>query len=142
MIAIALGCDALPGGVPGLGASSLHNLLETCNRNDFHGFHFELATKLANQKKTLIKDPQALLCLANLLMYEKTTSSTAYMYNAPKSIKKYNEAFAAADTKVFEGPTTTVCKGCDGHEHTFLAAEGVSSCNHACKADLCRFCLG
>jgi hypothetical protein len=36
LIAIALGCDALPGGVPGLGASSLHNLLETCNRNGFH----------------------------------------------------------------------------------------------------------
>jgi hypothetical protein len=139
LIAIALGCDALPGGVPGLGASSLHNLLETCNRNGSHGFHFEFANKLATQKKALINDPHSLLCIANSLIYEKTTSSTGYMYHVPKCIEKYNEAFAAADTEVIEGPTTTVCKGCDGHEHTFLAAEGVSSCD-TCKADLCRFC--
>ncbi len=31
LIGIGLGCDALPGGVPGLGSSTLQNLLCTCN---------------------------------------------------------------------------------------------------------------
>ncbi len=63
LIAIALCCDALQY----LGASSLHNLLKTCNQNGLHGFHFEFATKLATQKKALINDPHSLLCKANSL---------------------------------------------------------------------------
>ncbi len=34
---------------------------------------------------------------------------------------------------MFDGPTINICKGCDGNEHCFLAAEGVSLCN-TCKA--------
>jgi len=100
LIALALGCDALPGGVPGLGASSLSNLLQTCNCNDVHGLHLEFATKLTSQKKALIKQPDALLCLANSLIYEKTTSVAGYMHHAPVTIEKYNEAFAAAETSL------------------------------------------
>ena len=66
LIALALGCDALPGGVPGVGASSLHNLLSTCSNSS--EMHVELAIKLATQKKALIKEPNALLCLANSLV--------------------------------------------------------------------------
>ncbi len=46
LIGIALGCDALPGGVHDLGASSLHNLICTCNLND-DDVHLQLATKLS-----------------------------------------------------------------------------------------------
>lgn len=137
LIALALGCDALPGGIPGIGASSLHNLIVTCNCSS-EG-HVELATKLAAQKKALLKDPNALLCLANSLVYEKTTSDVGYMHGIPVTIENYNKEFAAEDTEVIDGPTIIVCKGCDGHEHAFLDAEGASSCI-TCKASLCRFC--
>ena len=40
-----------------------------------------------------------------------------------------------ADCRMLEN----ICKGCDGNEHCFLAAEGVSSCN-TCKASICRIC--
>lgn len=83
LIGIALGCDALPGGVPGVGTSSLYNLLDTCHWDDLSGVHVELATKLANQKKAVVKDPQALLCLANSLIYERTSSGIGYMFGAP-----------------------------------------------------------
>ena len=137
LIALALGCDALPGGVPGVGASSLHNILSTCNNSS--EAHVELATKLANQKKALVKEPKALLCLANSLVYEKTKSDVGYMHGIPTSIEKYNKAFASEHTEVVEGPPIIVCKGCDGTAHEFLEAEGVSLCM-TCKASLCRFC--
>jgi hypothetical protein len=139
LMALALGCDALPWGVPGVGASSLHNLLQACNWNDSQDLHLEFATKLASLKKSVVRDPNALLCLANSLVYEKTTSEIGYMHHAPNTIEKYNEAFAAVETQVFDGPPMVICKGCNGHEHAFLEAEGVSSCA-TCKASLCRFC--
>lgn len=139
LIAIALGCDALPGGVPGVGASSLRNLLDKCNWNNPSGVHVDFAVKLANQKRALVKDPQALLCIANSLIFEKTNSETGYMYEIPRSLESYNKEFSAPETDIFPGPHTVVCKGCDGQEHIFLEAEGVSTCM-TCKASLCRFC--
>lgn len=140
LIAIALGCDALPGGVPGVGTTSLHNLLGACNWNNQLTLLEELSKKLANQNKATIKDANALLCLVNSLIYEKTNSEVGYMYNIPASIERYNEAFAAEETQIVDGPTVIICKGCDGHEHAFLEAEGVSTCVK-CKARLCRFCI-
>ncbi len=61
------------------------------------------------------------------------------MNDVPTSIEKYYKAFTSAETLVFDGPTVIVCKGCDGHEHAFLEAEGVSSCV-TCNWSLCRFC--
>ena len=139
LIALALGCDALPGGVPGVGAKSLHDLLGTCNL-DSSGMYVELASKITSQKKAVIRDPQALLCLANSLIYEKTTSEIGYMYDPPASIEKYNEAFAAAHTEVLDGPAMIICKGCNGRHHAFLEAEGVSLCA-MCNASLCRYCV-
>jgi hypothetical protein len=48
LIAIALGCDALPGGVPGMGDSSLPKLLRTCNWKILSAVHGELSMKVAN----------------------------------------------------------------------------------------------
>jgi hypothetical protein len=95
--------------------------------------------KLANQKKALLKSPNALLCLLNSLIYKKTNSEVGYMCNVPTSIDKYNEAFASAETQVFDGLTVIECKGCNGHEHVFLEAEGVSSCV-TYNGSLCQFC--
>jgi hypothetical protein len=134
LIALALGCDALPGGVPGVGASSLHNLLSACNNSS--EMHVELATKLATEKKAVLKQPSAILCLVNSLVYEKTNSDVGYMHSIPASIEKYNEAFAHEQTEVIDGPTIIVCKGCDGNAHAFLEAEGVSSCV-TCQAEYC-----
>ena len=49
LISICLGCDALPGGVPGLGASAVQNLLRICNWIDSSCLHLEIAKKLASQ---------------------------------------------------------------------------------------------
>ena len=140
LIAIALGCDALPGGVPGIGAGTLHKLLSACNWNDPLGVHVELAAKLAIQQKALVTDPEALLCMANSLMYEKTNSVVGYMFDIPKIIEKYNEAFASPETQLVDGPPMLMCKGCDGQEHSFLQAETVSVCL-SCQSNLCRFCM-
>jgi hypothetical protein len=88
LIALALGCDALPGGVSGVGASSLHKLLGTCNWNNMSAVHGELFMKLATQKKALLKPPNALLCLISSLIYEKTNSEVGYMSDVPTSIEK------------------------------------------------------
>ena len=51
LIDMGLGCDDLPGGMPGLGASLLQNLLRICNWSDSSGLHLEIAIKLASQKR-------------------------------------------------------------------------------------------
>ncbi len=108
--------------MPGLGASSLHNLLRTCNWNDDE-VHLQLATKLSNQKNAQIKDADAVLCIANSLFYECTTSKLGYMYQAPVMIEEYNKAFAATETLMINGPAVLKCKRCSGGCHFFLEAE-------------------
>ena len=139
LIAIALGCDALPGGVPGVGAASLSNLLTMCSNHVL--IHEKFAEILCEQRRAIVKDPQALLCIAHSLLYEKTNSDYGYMFGAPIMIEQYNVAFAAPETQVIDGPLVRVCKGCNGVSHLFLDAEGVSSCVE-CKSYLCRFVFG
>lgn len=139
LLGIALGCDVLPGGVPGLGASSLSNILSTVDL-ETDGAPFDLATKLSTVNKAQLKDAQALLCMANSLLYERTTSELGYMFESPTILEKYNEAFASPLTRLVDGPTVLQCKGCVGQCHSFLAAEGGSHCS-VCKATLCRFCI-
>jgi len=88
LIGIALGCDALSGGVPALGASVLQDLLCTCNWNDSFGLHLEIVTKLASRRKAVVKDPNVLLCLVNSIIYEKTISEVGYMHHIPERIEK------------------------------------------------------
>jgi hypothetical protein len=125
LIAIALGCDALPGGVPGVGAASLSNLLKMCQHHVL--IHQKFAEILCEQKRAIVKDPEALLCIAHSLLYEKTNSECGYMFGVPFIIEQYNEAFAAPETKLIDGPLVRVCKGSNGVAHLFLDAEGVSS---------------
>lgn len=139
LIGVSLGCDVLPGGVPGLGASSLNNILSTIDL-EADGATVDLATKLGTVKKAQLKDTQALLCIANSLVYERTTSELGYMFETPAILEKYNEAFASPVTRVVDGPTVLECKGCDGQCHSFLEAEGEETCV-TCKATLCRFCV-
>ena len=139
LIAIGLGCDAFPGGVPGLGPSSLHNLLEGCETEGAGIHHEQLAMKLCVQKRAVVKDARAILCIANSLMYEKTNSEVGYMYDVPQAIELYNKAFAAPMTQVIDGPAFLECKGCSGQAHSFLEAEGVFMCV-SCQSNLCRFC--
>ena len=140
LIGIALGCDVLPGGVPGVGASSLNNLLGTVDL-EADGAPVDLATKLSAVKKAQLKDAHALLCIANLLVYERTTSELGYMFETPAILEKYNEAFASPVTQLVDGPTVLECKGCVGQCHSFLEAEGDTTTCSVCKATLCRFCI-
>ncbi len=87
LITLALGCDALPGGVPGMGVSSLHKLLGTCNWNSLLALHGELSMTLANQKKALVKSPNALLCLVNSLIYKKRTQKLDTCTTYPDQLK-------------------------------------------------------
>ena len=100
LIAIALGCDALPGGVPGVGAASLSNLLKMCQ--DHPLIHEKFAEILCKQRRAIFKDPQALLCIAHSLLYEKTNLDSGYMFGAPIMIEQYNVAFAAPETQVID----------------------------------------
>ena len=138
LIAIALGCNVLPGGVPGVGASSLLNLLKMCQNHPM--IHVRFAEQLCKQRKAIIKDPQALLCIAHSLLYEKRNSDVGYMYNVPIMIEQYNEVFAAPVIQIIDSPIVRECKGCNGVAHLFLDAKGVSSCAE-CKSSLCRFCI-
>ena len=140
LIGIALGCDVLPGGVPGVGASSLNNLLGTVDL-EADGAPVDLATKLSAVKKAQLKDAHALLCIANSLVYERTTSELGYMFETPAILEKYNEAFASPVTQLVDGPTVLECKGCVGQCHSFLEAEGDTTTCSVCKATLCRFCI-
>ncbi len=90
----------------------------------------------------MVKDTHALLCIANLLLYEKLNSNEGHMSGVPMIIEKYNEAFAVPNTLIFDGPKVIQCRcrGCNNIEHSFLEAEGVSFCNE-CKSSLCRFCV-
>lgn len=138
LIAIALGCDALTGGVPGLGASSLYNLLQKCQPHPM--MHVDFAGKLCDQWKAVVKDPLALLCMVNSLLCEKTNSDDCYMFEVPQVLEKYNAAFAAPEMEIIDGPNLIECKGCNGVGHSFLEAEGVSLCCE-CDSSLCRFCV-
>jgi hypothetical protein len=80
------------------------------------------------------------MCLANAVLNEKQNSTIGYIYKKPESLEKYIEAFAGTETRVIVGPTVIECKGYNGQPHSFLQAEGVSSCRSR-KTILCRFCF-
>ncbi len=124
LLAIALGCYILPEGVPGLRASNLNNILKS-NQKPMEDSH-KLAKMLCQHRKSVVKDPQALLCIVNLLLYKKTNSDKGYIFGAPMSIEIHNEAFAVPDTLIVDGPRVIQCGGCSGVEHSFLEAEGSS----------------
>jgi hypothetical protein len=70
-----------------------------------------------NQKNAQIKDADAVLCIANSLFYERTTSKLGYMYQASVRIEEYNKAFAAPETHVISGSAVLECKRCSGVCH-------------------------
>lgn len=71
-----------------------------------------------------IKDPKAILCSENSLLYDM-----------PLILEQYNEAFAGPETNIIDGPLVRGCKGCNGVAHLFLDAKGMSF-----KSILCHFC--
>ena len=139
LIGIALGCDVFPGGVTGLGPSSLNNILSTIDLQA-DGAPADLATKLSIVKKAQLQNAQALLCIVNSVIYEQTTSELGYMFKTPAVLEKYNKEFASPVTQVVDGPIVLECKGCVSQCHSFLEAEGAMTCV-ACKATLCQFCI-
>jgi hypothetical protein len=74
--------------------------------------HSQFAKQLCELKRAVIKDSEALLCIANALVYKKTNSDVGYMFSAPQTIEKYSEAFAARETQILDGPSIVECKGC------------------------------
>ncbi len=88
----------------------------------------------------MVKDLQALLCVANLLLYETTNLDVGYMFGVPVFFVKYTKAFAATDTLIVNGPRVVQCRRCNYVEHSFLEAKGVSLCIE-CKSSLCCFCV-
>ena len=99
-------------------------------------------TKPINSTKNAsrIANKESILCLAESLLYEQTHHSSKFMHGAPTTLCRYNEEFAADNTKIVDGPPMVTCKGCFSYKaHHFLTAEGTASCR-GCKAILCRFC--
>lgn len=138
LLAMAVGCDACPGGVDGMGPQKALDLLNQVNKNlSGEALHDKLAEVISSIRTARVKDKDAVLCLAKSMLYEKTNHG--YMYDEPAELEQYIADFAAENTVIVDGPEIATCKGCNGISHPFLASEEVKSCAQ-CKAVLCRFC--
>ena len=72
LIAMMLGCDACPGGLPGVGPVNASKIFDKFKGKSGEQLHMELATEMSNAQNARIKDPQAILCLCHSMIYEKT----------------------------------------------------------------------
>ena len=95
LIAMMLGCDACPGGLPKIGPQKALKIFEKFKGKSGEHLHEELATAMSNVPNAPIKDPQAILCLCHSMVYEKTGQGDCdYVHGeAPKRLHKFNSDF-------------------------------------------------
>jgi hypothetical protein len=137
--AVVVGCDACPGGVSNQGAAATDRLLKKHDDKSGTHLHRSLAREISGMKGSPLSTEEAVMCVAESLLYEKTNDGGYVHGNRPRELCKYLEAFKHEDTNIIEGPLIQTCKGCTG-PHPFLDAEGVRVCA-VCNETLCRFCF-
>ena len=95
LIAMMLGCDACPGGLPKIGPQKALEIFEKFKGKSGKQLHEELATAMSNVPNAPIKDPQAILCLCHSMIYEKIGQGDCdYVHGeAPKRLHKFNSDF-------------------------------------------------
>ena len=93
-----LGCDACPGGIPGIGpkrAFEIHKEFNAKSCQSVQQLHEDLATLISKTARALIKDHQAILCLCYSMIYDKTGKGDCdYVHGeAPQQLDQYNSDF-------------------------------------------------
>ena len=139
LVGMIVGCDACPGGVEGSGPAVASELLQKHAGKTGAALHDALASDILKMKGCTIKEKDAIMCLAESILFE-TTYGGGYIHGtSPAVLGKFLEDFKSEGTEIIDGPAIESCKGCMGTSHSFLAAEGVYDCVE-CNAKLCRFC--
>ena len=143
LLAVAVGCDANPGGIHGFGPSKVGDLL-THSQSTFEDVIAELG-KLGckkdgcTEKHSHISSPLALACLVDSLLCEVTSAGP--LHDEPKQLGIHNHEFAYVGTEKVAGPDVTTCHGFPGSDsHSFITEEGVFKCS-ICQQEHCRFCI-
>lgn len=156
LFALALGCDALPGGIVGCGPQKVHSIKSTIDwTGDLVAAEEVLLTKLVDLSKHSKPNSASqvaawfsrddFVCLSNSLMYERTDMGFLTA-EPPAALEAYNAEFGFThdddhEIKDIEGPPTETCRGClTSDVHKFLKAEGSYRC-HQCRNLICRSCL-
>ena len=138
LLAMLVGCDACPGGVNNKGPKAALELLKKHDALSGPDLHTALAQDISTMAGAVVKDKDAVLCLAKSILYEKT--GRGYVHGPPDMLERYLADFASEGTMLVDGPLVETCKGCCGKLHPFLQAEGIHECN-GCKHLLCHFCF-
>ncbi|CAJ1952135.1 unnamed protein product [Cylindrotheca closterium] len=154
LFALALGCDALPGGIDGFGAKKASIIRSKIDFSADPAVAKEellkhlVAASLISKPKIYRHVPAGLtredfICLSDSLIYEPTHSGYLTGHK-PAALEKYNIDFAEEGAGVAcrsNGAASETCKGCFSYgHHAFLKAEGAHQCNF-CKHPVCRSCL-
>ena len=82
LAAMVVGCDACPKGVVGSGPKDAHELLSRHSDKSGTELHEELAREIAGMKGSTVIDKDAVLCLAQSLVFEKTHDG-GYVHGTP-----------------------------------------------------------
>ncbi|CAJ1935558.1 unnamed protein product, partial [Cylindrotheca closterium] len=154
LFALALGCDALPGGIDGFGAKKASIIRSKIDFSADPAVAKEellkhlVAASLISKPKIYRHVPAGLtredfICLSDSLIYEPTHSGYLTGHK-PAALEKYNIDFAEEGAGVAcrsNGAASETCKGCFSYgHHAFLKAEDAHQCNF-CKHPVCRSCL-
>jgi hypothetical protein len=140
LIAVGIGCDAHPGGVPGIGPKAMDDIVLK-NDNSVE----RVRQCLAEHGKM---DEKVIDAFVKALIYEPANLTTdfegeyTYLFGAPTELPLYLSEFVSPSNRngiIVDGPSLTECKGYGAGPHQFLSGEGISVCRD-CSAFLCRFC--
>jgi hypothetical protein len=147
-IAVILGSDTFPGGVPNVGASKVMTVLLECNKQITTEEMFVKAIAMKSGRTNF--DSTDLQIATDALLFEPTNefdeqnvdSGLQYIFEEPQTILDgYLHAF---DCHENDSPSNDRILTCHGHasmgEHQYLRcfARTCSTCTHTC----CKFCMG
>lgn len=114
LAALVVGCDACPKGVAGSGPKDAHEMLLRHSDKSGTQLHEELAREIASMQGSSVKDKDAVLCLAQSLVFEKTHDGGYVHGISPSTLGQYLKDFAADNTTIVDGPPVETCKGFNG----------------------------
>ena len=144
LCALAIGCDANPGGVHGFGPAKVSELIEPddcfADLVDKLSKNFGCKKPSCEKKHSHVSSVDAWNCLVDSMIHEPTHAGP--LHSEPTELASYNREYAYEGTTVFDGPPTATCRGCPGQAkpHSFLSEEGVHLCSN-CSQPICRSCI-
>ena len=146
LIAVAIGCDANPGGIPGVGPAKIESVLSELSR-DGTEYYQGLLRWLGNHSKKHTE--REIEVLSETILYEpgnctNEDGDAGRKYLATPTMASHYHAEFVQDEDILvseeEDVALCICKGVRASSpHKFLRSEGTYTCTD-CGADLCRFC--